>query len=61
MRLATPEFIRRFLAHVLPDGFHRIPHYGLLTNSTREANITMIRALLCLAHSAPGTGRRAKR
>lgn len=48
MRLATPEFIRRFLIHVLPDGFHRIRHYGLLANATRKANITKIRALLCV-------------
>jgi len=48
MRLATPEFIRRFLIHVLPDGFHRIRHYGLLASSTRKANITKIRALLCV-------------
>ncbi|HEY9037883.1 MAG TPA: transposase, partial [Roseovarius sp.] len=48
MRLATPEFIRRFLIHVLPDGFHRIRHYGLLASSTRKANLPKIRALLCL-------------
>ena len=48
MRLATPEFIRRFLIHVLPDGFHRIRHYGLLASATRKANITKIRALLCV-------------
>ena len=48
MRLATPEFIRRFLIHVLPDGFHRIRHYGLLASSTRKANLTRIRALLCV-------------
>lgn len=48
MRLATPEFIRRFLIHVLPDNFHRIRHYGLLASSTRKANITKIRALLCV-------------
>lgn len=47
MRLATPEFIRRFLIHVLPDGFHRIRHYGLLASSTRKTNIMRIRALLC--------------
>ncbi len=47
MRLATPELIRRFLIHVLPDGFHRIRHYGLLASSARKANITKIRALLC--------------
>lgn len=48
MRLATPEFIRRFLIHVLPDGFHRIRHYGLLASSARKANLTRIRALLCV-------------
>ncbi len=48
MRLVTPEFIRRFLIHVLPDGFHRIRHYGLLASATRKANISMIRALLCV-------------
>lgn len=46
MRLATPEFIRRFLMHVLPDGFHRIRHYGLLASATRKANIASIRDLL---------------
>jgi hypothetical protein len=46
MRLATGEFIRRFLIHVLPDGFHRIRHYGLLASATRKANIAKIRALL---------------
>ena len=46
MRLATPEFIRRFLIHVLPDGFHRIRHYGLLASATRKAKIARIRDLL---------------
>jgi hypothetical protein len=46
MRLATPEFIRRFLIHVLPNGFHRIRHYGLLASSKRKANIDKIRVLL---------------
>ncbi len=55
-RLATPEFIRRFLIHVLPDGFHRIRHYGLLANATRKANIINIRALLCIQqHEQPAT------
>ena len=48
MRLATPEFIRRLLIHVRPDGFHRIRHYGPLAGSTRKANNTKIRALLCV-------------
>jgi hypothetical protein len=46
MRLATGEFIRRFLIHVLPDGFHRIRHYGLLASAGHKTNIAKIRALL---------------
>ena len=46
MRLATDEFIRRFLIHVLPDGFHRIRHYGLLASSKCKANIAKARTLL---------------
>ena len=46
MQLATNEFIRRFLMHVLPDGFHRIRHYGLLASANRKANIAKIRVLL---------------
>jgi hypothetical protein len=39
MRLATDEFIRRFLIHVLPKGLHRIHHSGLLAKGTRAANL----------------------
>ena len=46
MWLAADEFIRRFLIHVLPDGFHRIRHYGLLASAVRRANIAKIRTLL---------------
>ena len=46
MRLATPEFIRRVLIHVLPRGFHRIRHYGLFANAARADNIARIRNLL---------------
>jgi hypothetical protein len=46
MTLATAEFIRRFLIHVLPHGFHRIRHYGLLASSTRADNIAKARRLL---------------
>ena len=54
MRLDIFEFIRRFLIHVLPGGFHRIRHYGLLASATRKANITRIRALLCVQqHEQP--------
>jgi hypothetical protein len=48
MTLATDEFIRRFLIHVLPKGFHRIRHYGLLASSKRAANIAHARALLAV-------------
>ena len=46
MALATGEFIRRFLSHVLPKGFHRIRHYGLLANGQRAANVARARELL---------------
>ena len=46
MRLATDEFIRRFLLHVLPRGFHRIRHYGLFANGARVRNIETIRKRL---------------
>jgi hypothetical protein len=46
MKLSTHEFIRRFLMHVLPKGFHRIRHYGLLASATRAANIARARQLL---------------
>lgn len=46
MTLAPNEFIRRFLLHILPDGFHRIRHYGLFASGTRAANIARIRNLL---------------
>jgi hypothetical protein len=46
MTLATGEFIRRFLIHLLPSGFHRIRHYGLFASSKREENIARARELL---------------
>ena len=48
MTLATGEFIRRFLSHVLPKGFHRIRHYGLLANGNRAANVAKARELLAV-------------
>jgi Putative transposase/Transposase zinc-binding domain len=48
MTLATGEFIRRFLIHVLPQGFHRIRHYGLLAGSKRAENIARARRLLAV-------------
>ena len=49
MTLAPHEFIRRFLLHVLPRGFHRIRHYGLLASSARKASIARARELLAVA------------
>jgi hypothetical protein len=46
MALPIPEFIRRFLIHVLPQGFHRIRHYGLFANGGRTRNIARARELL---------------
>jgi Putative transposase len=46
MTLAVDEFIRRFLIHVLPGGFHRIRHYGLFANGGRADNIARARQLL---------------
>jgi hypothetical protein len=48
MTLATGEFIRRFLIHVLPSGFHRIRHYGLFASSKRAENIARARQLLAV-------------
>ena len=48
MTLDAGEFIRRFLLHVLPKGFHRIRHYGLLASAGRKANIVRARALLAV-------------
>src|SRR5690606_9298147 len=46
MMLAVDEFIRRFLLHVLPRGFHRIRHYGLLAGGSRKMSIARARELL---------------
>ena len=56
MTLATGEFIRRFLIHVLPQGFHRIRHYGLLASGTRADNIARARRLLDVAAAQPQAG-----
>jgi hypothetical protein len=52
MTLNCSEFIRRFLLHVLPSGFHRIRHYGLLANANRKRDIPAARELL---HQPPPT------
>jgi hypothetical protein len=60
MTLDADEFMRRFLLHVLPGGFHRIRHYGLLSNGSRTVNLARSRELLSAVSSAreiqvPGT------
>ena len=52
MTLSPDEFIRRFLLHVLPKGFHRIRHYGLLAGATRKALLDQVRQLLGVAPQA---------
>jgi Putative transposase/Transposase zinc-binding domain len=53
MTLDPAEFIRRFLLHVLPSGFHRIRHYGLLAGTIRTHNIERARQLLAASQAAP--------
>ncbi len=58
MTLDTGEFIRRFLIHVLPQGFHRIRHYGLSANGGRAENLARARQLLAVPtpQDGPDTG-----
>src|SRR5271154_4547500 len=56
MTLVTGEFIRRFLIHVLPHGFHRIRYYGLLASGTRADNIARARRLLDVPARQPEAG-----
>ena len=53
MTLGADEFMRRFLLHVLPGGFHRIRHYGLLANGNRKASLALARTLLGQSREAP--------
>ena len=53
MTLGADEFIRRFLLHVLPGGFHRIRHYGLLANAGRREHLARARELLHVLPTAP--------
>src|ERR1700674_4360558 len=52
-RLEIAEFIRRFLLHILPDGFQRIRHYGFLANSHRADKLAVCRRLLDLPPPSP--------
>ena len=54
MKLTAGEFMRRFLLHVLPDGFHRIRHYGLFANGHRADGLALCRTLLDVAPRANG-------
>jgi Putative transposase len=56
MTLAADEFIRRFLLHALPDGFHRIRHYGFLANRRRAEKLALCRMLLAVADSDASLG-----
>jgi hypothetical protein len=56
MTLDAHEFIRRFLIHVLPSGFHRIRHYGLLAGGAKADNLARARKLLDAATPAPEPG-----
>ncbi|MDH2357899.1 transposase, partial [Bradyrhizobium sp. SSUT112] len=53
MKLKADEFIRRFLLHTLPDGFHRIRHFGFMANRHRAAKLALCRALLDHERTAP--------
>jgi Putative transposase len=53
MTLAADEFIRRFLLHVLPCGFHRIRHYGLFASAVRADNIERARQWLDAPENRP--------
>ena len=53
MTLNAAEFIRRFLLHVLPSGFHRIRHYGLFASAVRAQNIERARQWLAVPKVSP--------
>ncbi|CAN7659686.1 IS91 family transposase [Phenylobacterium sp. LjRoot225] len=53
MSLSPAEFLRRFLLHVLPTGFHRIRHYGLLAKGPRAPDLDQLRALIAAQAGAP--------
>lgn len=55
MTLSADEFMRRFLLHVLPGGFHRIRHFGLLANNARKDKLALARQLLDVVHDMAAT------
>ena len=58
MTLSADEFIRRFLQHTVPDGFHRIRHFGFLANRHRAEKLALCRALLAAPTPEPPSARR---
>ena len=56
MKLKPDEFIRRFLLHTLPDGFHRIRHFGFMANGHRAAKLALCSKLLDRERTAPNDG-----
>jgi len=60
MTVAADEFIRRFLLHVLPEGFHRIRYYGFLGNRYRAQKLACCRDLLGIPVPEPADSRSAK-
>src|SRR5712671_1383589 len=56
MKLKPDEFIRLFLLHTLPDGFHRIRHFGFMANRHRAAKLALCRSLLDHERTAPNDG-----
>ena len=57
MKLEGVEFLRRFLMHVLPDGFMRIRHFGFLANCVRQVRVTLLRQLLKITGCLPRIAR----
>ena len=55
MRVTADDFIRRFLQHTLPDGFHRLRHYGFLANARRVEKLVICRRLLAACTPEPET------
>ncbi|ESX00672.1 hypothetical protein X769_22410 [Mesorhizobium sp. LSJC268A00] len=60
MTVAADQFIRRFLLHVLPEGFHRIRYYGFLGNRYRAQKLACCRDLLGMPVPEPSDSRSAK-
>ena len=61
MTLEAEEFMRRFLLHVLPEGFQRIRHYGFLANRYRQAKLALCRRLLGVALTLSGVVQRQEK